>query len=233
MQIYHFHPETKEYLSTDSADPNPLEAGKFLIPKYSTTIPFIDKTENTIQVFNDIEWTLKEDYRKQLMYNDDNREGIEITSIGPVDTEYTLLPPPNEYNKLVNGEWIDDINIIKEKLYNEINDKRNEKISQGVQYTFPDGLIGTIQTRDQVDERNVQANASAAQSFIMLNQLDINMEFRDAENQNHLMTPQQMLEMTLYVKDYGQSIYKTSWIMKDFVKNSNDINELIEYTINY
>ena len=233
MQIYHYHQDTNEYLSTDVADPNPLEPGKYLIPKNATTIPVIEKTTNTIQVFENNEWILKEDFRKQKMYNNDNLEGIEVNEIGPIPNDYTLDAPPSKHSKLVDNVWIEDIELIKNDLYEEINVKRNEKISNGVVYTFPDGLTGTIQTRDQIDERNIQANASAAQSFIMLNQLDVEMEFRDAENQNHIMTPHQMLEMSIFVKQYGQDIYKQSWQYKDFVKNNNNINTLKEYIISY
>ena len=37
MNIFHYHPETLEYLGKGLADPDPLSPGKYLLPAFSTT----------------------------------------------------------------------------------------------------------------------------------------------------------------------------------------------------
>lgn len=37
MQIYHYHPDTLEYIGPGAADPSPLEPGVWLVPGFATT----------------------------------------------------------------------------------------------------------------------------------------------------------------------------------------------------
>jgi hypothetical protein len=40
MKIFHYHPKTGAFLSEGTADPSPLEPGKWLVPAYATaTMP--------------------------------------------------------------------------------------------------------------------------------------------------------------------------------------------------
>lgn len=122
-------------------------------------------------------------------------------------------PKPNWDDIII--EWI---KLLKEDLFKKIERIRDQKIESGIEYTFPDGKVGTIQTRDTKDQRNIQINNSTAQLFIMLGHTEVQMEFRDMENIIHVLLPNEMIDMTLYVGTVGQSIYKRSWEHKDYIK---------------
>lgn len=56
MKIYNFN-ENGEYVSTEKADKDPLEKGKFLIPANSTIIPVLDKVPGKKRVFSNNAWS--------------------------------------------------------------------------------------------------------------------------------------------------------------------------------
>jgi hypothetical protein len=52
MIIYHYHPETKQYITSGLADPSPLEKGVYLIPAHSTNIQPPTSIEGKIITFD-------------------------------------------------------------------------------------------------------------------------------------------------------------------------------------
>ena len=96
----------------------------------------------------------------------------------------------------------------------EVNVIREKKIAAGIPYQFPDGA-GTIQTRDEVDIRNIQTNVTTALILNSVGETGSVMVFRDMENIEHKMTPQEVLQMGLYAAQVGQSIYTASWQLKE------------------
>ena len=125
--------------------------------------------------------------------------------------------------------WLE---ICKETLYTLIENERDHHLSNGFPYMFPGDVYGVIQTRHIEDQRNIQINHSAAQTFLMLGLTEQPMTFRDTENVIHTLTPIQMVEMTLYVSSKGQHIYTNSWIHKDIIKQITIIDETDEIEIN-
>ena len=106
---------------------------------------------------------------------------------------------------------------LQEAKCKEVDAKRDQLIAAGVPYEF-NGIPGTVQTRSLEDHRNIQANASAAQMYLMAGHPDAPMQFRDMENVVHSLTAQQMLDMCAYVMGHGQGLYATSWALKDAIR---------------
>jgi hypothetical protein len=54
MNIYHYHPETGALLGEGTADPSPLEPGKWLVPAHATAIEPLrtNATEQAVWVNN-------------------------------------------------------------------------------------------------------------------------------------------------------------------------------------
>ena len=100
----------------------------------------------------------------------------------------------------------------------EVDQRRDQELSRGVEYMFPDGDTAIVQTRDAKDERNILINHNKAFALVMSGQPDAPMQFRTQDDVLRNLTAQQMLEMTSYVGEQGQDIYSTSWQIKDEIK---------------
>jgi uncharacterized protein YecA (UPF0149 family) len=53
MNVYNYHPVTKEFLSQGTAEPNPITPDSWLIPAHATTIEPPEFGDNQITVFNE------------------------------------------------------------------------------------------------------------------------------------------------------------------------------------
>ncbi len=96
MNIYNYAKETKEYLSTSLAEADPeatRRQGKFvpLMPACSTLVePPEYNPENSIPVFENGEWVVKLDYRKNFYKVDDNFFVDRIKTIGEQEGVYIV-----------------------------------------------------------------------------------------------------------------------------------------------
>lgn len=101
MNIYNYHPVTKEYLSTSTARVDPLEPDRLLIPAFATDTPAPSVGKNEVAVFDD-KWIIKKDLRGVVYWLEDRSEHV-ITRIGeivPVDGFSKKPPTPEAEIKL-------------------------------------------------------------------------------------------------------------------------------------
>lgn len=94
MDIYNFHTQTGEYMGMTCADPNPLEAGKFLIPACATTLKPLEPADNEKAVFDGNEWHLKKDNRGAEYWLDDGSHHT-ITELDQSIPDQALSEPPS------------------------------------------------------------------------------------------------------------------------------------------
>lgn len=59
MQIYHYHPDSGEYMGTGVADPSPLEPGVWLIPANATQVIPPLPTAGKVRRWSGAEWVLE------------------------------------------------------------------------------------------------------------------------------------------------------------------------------
>lgn len=107
-----------------------------------------------------------------------------------------------------------------------INTLRDERIFAGLSYLFPDGLTGTVDTREQSDFDNLQALTTLAQVLQAGGETADVITFVDAEDQAHSLTPSQMIELGVSVTQQLAAIYAASWPMKARVKAATTITEV-------
>jgi hypothetical protein len=110
-----------------------------------------------------------------------------------------------------------DLLIRRDRLHERISLYRDAVQANGMKYTFPDGKVGTVQTRNEKDLLNVSGQAVAALILQMEGRKDPCMQFRDTENVVHAMTPQQMLAMGIAVSNFINATYNSKWKHDDQV----------------
>lgn len=98
MQIWNYDPATGELLGPSFADPNPVEAGEWLIPAHATTIDPGAPQAGRVYRFSGEGWSSVPDCRGQTWWKADaefNNEPVRIDFIGdPAEQGLTSFEPP-------------------------------------------------------------------------------------------------------------------------------------------
>lgn len=92
-QVYHYHPDTAEYLDTGAALPNPREQGKFLLPAHATFTAPPQTNAGRVAVFDPAKevWTTLEDKRGTVFWL--NAEQQTQEALGPLPQGASLTAP--------------------------------------------------------------------------------------------------------------------------------------------
>lgn len=114
MNIYHYHPETGEYMRTAEAKLDPRESeiqGQevYLIPACATLIAPPEAEEGMARVFDGEAWSLVEDHRGKTVYATADGQQSIIRDLGTISDGYTLEVPPDGMlqPQYVDGSWIE------------------------------------------------------------------------------------------------------------------------------
>lgn len=95
MIVYLYDSKTGEFLDTYSPQKNPKQKGKYLYPKYSTTIKPENK-QGYVAIFDGEKWDYIHDYRGEEIINPNTGESLICQNIGELPEEYVLY---SEYVK--------------------------------------------------------------------------------------------------------------------------------------
>ena len=179
-----------------------------------------------------------DDNTGEIEWEDGTHEPItDVVQFNEVISAYNLAvyraTPPSRnhvWDDDVN-DWVEDIATTRRNKRMGVDALRDEKLAAGVPYTFPGDNTGTVQTRDLTDHRNIQANASAAQMYLLNSQPTAEMQFRDMEDVVHTLTATEMIQMCSYVMGYGQAIYSASWAHKEAIDALTTVEAVEAYDV--
>jgi len=140
MNIYHYHPNTFEYLGASEAKIDPLETAKagvpvYLIPANATTDQPPEAGLNQIARHNSGAWELVDDFRGQEYWDKDTGTKITITDLGmAIPNGYpTQAPSSGMFNPVWNGSaWIESAIVFqgtKVTTKNEVDRITRQRIS--------------------------------------------------------------------------------------------------------
>ncbi len=164
MNIYHFDPNTKEYIEASVAKLDPLESivqGKEvpIIPANATDEQPPEYGTNQIPIRNGNVWEIKEDYRGTIYYDKLTGNPIIMGIIGPVPETLTSLQYV-PYSNWDGSQWVVDI----EKV-------RDAKIASLAAYRYEQETGGIIINNTTIKtDRESQAMINGAKSYSDLNQ---------------------------------------------------------------
>ena len=106
MQIHHYHPATLEYVGTSTADPDPLDTGKWLVPRHATTVQPPTAGQNQAAIWTENAWEVQPDFRGNVYYDNEHRDGLKISEVGPAPEGMVLVAPPSTFHYLEGGVWV-------------------------------------------------------------------------------------------------------------------------------
>jgi hypothetical protein len=93
MKIYNLDPETNEYIGSDTAQRDPLEPHKWLIPAYAVTVSPPLTSENQVAVWDGTGWQITPDFRGMNYWlGRDKKETMK--PLGALPEGATLEEPP-------------------------------------------------------------------------------------------------------------------------------------------
>ena len=113
-----------------------------------------------------------------------------------------------------------------EQAHQAVEDELNRRIRAGVPYSFPDGQTGSVQLRNDRDQSNVQAVASAGNALVTLGDTSSKVAFRDGENVTHTMTGAEAVAFGLFVMNAIAALYAAAWAHKDAIKQLAEAGDL-------
>ncbi|MBU1003208.1 MAG: phage tail assembly chaperone [Proteobacteria bacterium] len=98
MDIYAYHQETGEFLSTGSAPVDPLESAQseqtvYMLPAHAMATPPPEAAEGFAAVWNGTVWELKEDHRGETLYSTATGKALVIEALGPLPPATTAVAP--------------------------------------------------------------------------------------------------------------------------------------------
>lgn len=167
-------------------------------------------------------WEYVEDHRSKTVFSQADASEKKVVELGAIPEGYTLLiPADNQEWDDENQEWKDIVipYETKETLkHREIDALKKAKELAGVPYIFPGGISGTIQTRDADDFRNINATAT---NGLIKKGTDAKLPFRDQENRNYELTPEEGIALGEAVAAYIGEIAVASWAHKDALTEEN------------
>lgn len=169
------------------------------------------------------EWKQVEDHRGKKAYDKETKREVELKAPGLPDN--LTLDKPSEFDFWDGEKWSEDEEAKAASLNEAINAERDRRISLGATVSLTSGKSFTVQMRDQRDWRNTNGLGSAGIARIIAGDNSTPVTFRDADNNEHSLTPPELVEMGLQVAARVDAIYNSSWAIKAMSPIPEDFTE--------
>ncbi|MEO0980015.1 MAG: hypothetical protein AAFY24_22315 [Pseudomonadota bacterium] len=197
MHIYHYDPSTGEFLAAAEARADPRDPERFLVPRGATASAPPVAMVGQARVFLEGSWQYVPDHRGETWYRG---FGVPVVvsrlgdpAVAGLTSAEPAAPPPTN---------------------DEVDAERQRRIDQGAEFDLVGGLTIAItgRQRDQTTLTGVYMVALAQHGAGETGQTLV---YRDRTNVNHMLTPQQVIDLYLKGLQWITAIMQVSWDMKD------------------
>ena len=175
--IYHYHPQTGEFLNKAEASLDPVEQ-KPMVPAFATDLKPPKVPDNQKAVFIDDAWQVVSDYRETEYWLEDGSRTV-ISELGIVPPEGALFSPPMDNVKNhANKKMADFFTEFRAKFAEDADQYKlagwNDKAQRArrvLNNTASDADIAILQTEcakrgnDETPQALAQKQAAKAQAF--------------------------------------------------------------------
>ena len=214
-EVYCYDPITGEYTVYLLCDPLESEPGKYLKPDFCTTD--IPKECGPYQInkihLSDLKWELVSDYRNVPLYNKQTKETMYLHDIDIAcpDT-HTPIKPYSDLPYIVfkGNEWVEEVALKLE--YNKVLKKAEIKDSfyECFNSSYTSSTIGiTVDFRRNLNENDLQ-NYQGLYSYMQANNV-ASVPVRDYNNNNIILTIEQLKQLIDELIAYGLYLYNKKW----------------------
>lgn len=128
----------------------------------------------------------------------------------------------------------DQILRLTATLVRAVDTERDTRIAQGKPHTFPDGLTGTVQLRNERDTGNVNAVATSGTALVIAGDAQSRVVFRDVQDVTHPLSGEEAVAFGLAVMAWVSAHYATAWAHKDAIRRlaeGADLEALADYDL--
>ncbi len=155
MKIYHYHPNTGEYVGEKDAHKDPLESkiqgnDIFLIPANATSVvpPVIGVNE--VAVYSN-GWSIRPDFRGKHVWVKSDAFMKIVTDIGPIsDTLTELSPSGTDFPEWDGTKWITNQVKLAAHLAKEVKNAKIKAAKDSLKNTQIGNMNSVPQLRDAV-----------------------------------------------------------------------------------
>lgn len=216
MDIYNYNNITKEFTGITKADADPEETrikGGFvpLVPAYATLkeVPEYNK-DNQIPVFENNEWIVKADYRKNYKKCDDNFNISDINEIGEITDGYLVS---NDVAKLIQQ------NPDRFKIENnEVVEKTDEEYQKELEFREKERIALLNLTAADVERAIYKAKGMDFEDIIALVENNPNIDLKALKIE---LKANNFYRGNPYINQIGQLLGFTSKQLDEFFETGS------------
>lgn len=159
------------------------------------------------------------------------RDSVETDFLGNTVQKWIKIDRyPTQESK--DAYLAEKLSTLKTEMKLMVEKIREGKEKEGTNFTFSDTIVGRIQTRNEIDIRNIQAVTTSGIVLQASGVTDNVIQFRDESDIIHILTPTEAIALGMAVQVFISDTYTYMWDKKAQIDSCVTIQELNNINLN-